>query len=102
MRRRGVELRRGRSRNGRTRWYRSVAAVPRKTAAQRKAGAGLVGRVRLRYERHEIDWSQMRFFRHTHTDGAPCSHMEGLLNCAADGRGNRLSRWYALAHAAKC
>jgi len=28
--------------------------------------------------------------------------MEGYLNQAADGRANRLVKWYALAHAARC
>lgn len=32
----------------------------------------------------------------------PCSHMEGLLNHAAKGTGNRFIKWYALAHAARC
>ncbi len=32
----------------------------------------------------------------------PCSHMEGMLNSAATGKGTRFGRWYAMAHAARC
>jgi hypothetical protein len=40
--------------------------------------------------------------KHHKTDGPPCSHMEGLLNQAADGSSRGLKLWYALSHAANC
>ncbi len=35
-------------------------------------------------------------------NGPPCKHMEKLLQQAADGSSRGVSRWYALAHAARC
>jgi len=34
--------------------------------------------------------------------GPPCSHMEGLLNQAADGSSRGIRLWYAISHAARC
>jgi hypothetical protein len=35
-------------------------------------------------------------------DGPPCGYMEELLQREADGSLHGLSRWYVLAHAARC
>ncbi|MDX2065068.1 MAG: hypothetical protein SFX74_04935 [Fimbriimonadaceae bacterium] len=35
-------------------------------------------------------------------DGPPCTYMEDLLQREAEGSLHGLSRWYALAHAARC
>lgn len=35
-------------------------------------------------------------------EGPPCSHMEGLLNQAADGSSRGLKLAYAVSHAARC
>lgn len=40
--------------------------------------------------------------KHYNEPGPPCRHMEGALNRTADGTAGRFSRWYALAHAARC
>ncbi|CAN5385421.1 hypothetical protein BH11ARM2_BH11ARM2_03800 [soil metagenome] len=36
------------------------------------------------------------------SEGPPCRHMENFLQSTADGSANRLTRWYAMAHAARC
>lgn len=40
--------------------------------------------------------------KHQSEPGPPCRHMEGMLNRAADGSARGFTRWYALAHAARC
>jgi hypothetical protein len=40
--------------------------------------------------------------KHHKDEGPPCSHMEGLLNQAADGSSRGLKLWYAVSHAARC
>lgn len=39
---------------------------------------------------------------HSDQPGPPCKHMEDALNRTADGSAGWFSRWYALAHAARC
>ncbi len=40
---------------------------------------------------------------HKHDEeGPPCRHMESLLQKTAEGSARGVSRWYALAHAARC
>lgn len=36
------------------------------------------------------------------SEGPPCRHMENFLQSTADGSANRLTLWYAMAHAARC
>lgn len=40
--------------------------------------------------------------KHDNSEGAPCSHMEPMLQDIADGTGKGWRRLYALAHAARC
>jgi predicted anti-sigma-YlaC factor YlaD len=42
------------------------------------------------------------FKNHSNPDGPPCRFMEHMLQAAADGRAKPLTRWYVLAHAARC
>lgn len=44
----------------------------------------------------------MKFLFRRRQAGAPCRHMEGVLNRVAGGKAGRFARWYALAHAARC
>ena len=44
----------------------------------------------------------MSHIDHINEEGAPCKHMEPLLQSTADGTSKGLGRWYALAHSARC